>query len=68
MIIQLLDLDVPYEVSTDITSEGKDVIRISPQPDREDRDSDFDICLDYDLCQELIRTLQFISNEINPKE
>lgn len=68
MTIQLQDLDVPYEVTTDITSDGKDIIEIRPNSAIDDRDNDYNICLDYNGCQELIRTLQFISNEIKPKD
>lgn len=68
MTIQLYDLDVPYEVATETTHEGKDVIMIRSNSALTDRDEDYNICLDYDGCQELIRTLQFISNEIKPKD
>lgn len=64
MIIQLFDIDCPYDVAVDITAEGKEIIEIRPLSANTDRDEDYNICLDYDLCQELIRTLQFLCNEI----
>lgn len=64
MRIELTDtIDVPYEVSTDITEEGN-IIRISPQSANTNRDADYDICLDKYGVQELIRTLQFLAGEI----
>ncbi|MCQ2231370.1 MAG: hypothetical protein MJZ30_05910 [Paludibacteraceae bacterium] len=64
MKIELYDTDVPYELVTDTTEEGKAVVKICPQSCITDRFEDYDIVLDYDKCQELIRALQFISNEI----
>lgn len=68
MVIELWDMDVPYEVVTDCTSEGKDFVRIKPNTIVQDRiEETYDLGLDYDQCQELIRVLQFISEEIKPK-
>lgn len=64
MTIELSDLDVPYGVATDITSDGKDIISIKPLYAQRDRDENYDICLDKEGVQELIRVLQFISGEI----
>lgn len=68
MTIGLWDLDVPYELMVDCTDEGKDFVRIKPNTVQDDRVEDtYDICLPYEKCQELIRALKFISEEIKPK-
>lgn len=68
MKIELMDIDVPYEIADDITADGTSVIKIRPLSANLDRDEDYDIVLDYDMCQTLIHALQFISNEIKPIE
>ena len=68
MVIELFDLDVTYAIQKDVTDSGKDIVKIIPRTDLDARDEDYDIVLDYEGCQELIRTLQFISKEIRPKK
>ena len=60
---------MPYEVIDDCNDEGKEFIRIKPNSMARDRIEDnYDLCLDYEQCQELIRVLKFMSNEIKPKK
>lgn len=64
MIIELIDIDVPYTVSTCVNDEGTSYVRISPNSAQNDRTEDWDICLDKQGIDELIRVLTFIKNEI----
>lgn len=64
MTIELWDMDVPYELIIDCTDEGKDMVRVKPNSMQDGRDSNYDICLDYEQCLELSRVLHFMANEI----
>lgn len=65
MKIELFDLDVPYEVRTDINVDAETILRICPNSAKQDeRDDSYDICLDKDGVDELIRVLNFIKNEL----
>lgn len=68
MIIELIDLDVPYTIKTNVNNEGKDIVEILANSAITERDTNYDIALDYGGCQELIRVLQFVANEIKPTE
>lgn len=64
MTIELWDMDMPYELQTCCNDEGKDMVIIKPNSMIEDRDENYDICLDYGQCMELSRVLRFMANEI----
>ena len=68
MTIELMDLDVPYTIKTNVNDECKDIVEILANSAITERDTNYDIALDYDGCQELIRVLQFVSNEIKPSK
>lgn len=64
MTIELWDMDVEYSVSTDINGEGKNFIRITPNSSSGKTPEAFTICLKKEHCDELIRVLNFASNEL----
>lgn len=64
MTIELWDMDMPYELQKGCNDEGKDFVRIIPRSDIDERNDDYDICLDYKQCMELSRVLKFMANEI----
>jgi len=66
MLIELFDMDEPYALQKDCNDEGKDFVRIMPLYEQGSRIDDYDICIDYDQCKELIRALQFLADEIKP--
>lgn len=61
-----MDVDEPYDVCTNVLACGKDVIELHPMSANLERNDEYKIVIDYEMCQELIRVLQFIGNEIKP--
>lgn len=68
MTIELCDVDVRYIVRTNINDEGKNIVEILGNNDIKGRSDAYNVVLDYNGCQELIRVLQFVANEIKPNE
>lgn len=64
MKIELMDMDVPYEVRTDITADGTEIVRIVSNPSAENRDDSYDICLEKVDVEELIGVLEFLKGKL----
>lgn len=64
MTIELIDMDVPYCVSTAFSADGTPMVKICPNSAQEDRDENYDICLEKADVEELIRVLNFIKEEL----
>lgn len=66
MRIELHDVDEPFDIHTFKNDKGEKLVEICPLSANIDRDEDYNIVLNYEGVLELIRTLQFVSNEIKP--
>lgn len=66
MRIELQDIGEPFDIHTFKNDEGEKLVEICPLAANIDRDEDYNIILNYEGVLELIRTLQFVSNEIKP--
>ena len=66
MRIELQNIGEPFDIHTFKNDKGEKLVEICPLSANIDRDEDYDIVLNYDGVLELIRTLQFVSNEIKP--
>ena len=67
MRIELQDICEPFDIHTFKNGEGENLVEICPLSANTDRNEDYNIILNYEGVLELIRTLQFVSNEIKPK-
>ena len=64
MTMELMDMDVPYFVSTDFSADGTPMVKIRSYSAQKDGDENYDICLEKADVEELIRVLNFIKEEL----